>query len=244
MSLATSPSHWCFPHARCSRRDASGASARDASPSGHDAHKTQAAHQLECLRLIPMSPTIPQYHELMWPVLTALKELGGSATIKEMYDRVVEDQQFSEDQQSISTKDGRMSEIEYRLHWARTHLKGIGAATNSARGVWTITQKGREITPALMEADTKIWRAEIQASHCQELWTVAVGTALGRTNPVTGGPPHRSQRAELPHWAPASGGGGEAHLGIRMHDAGGREPAGFQPLHASPGEPVLLAAAT
>src|ERR1700730_12954197 len=28
---------------------------------------------------------------------------------------------------------------------------------------------------------------------------IAVGTAL------TGGPPHRSQRAELPHWAPASG---------------------------------------
>lgn len=110
-----------------------------------------------------MSPTIPQYHELMWPVLAALKELGGSATIKEMHDRVVEDQQFSEDQQSISTKDGRMSEIEYRLHWARTHLKGIGAATNSARGVWTITQKGREITPAQMEADMKLWRAEIQA---------------------------------------------------------------------------------
>ena len=29
--------------------------------------------------------------------------------------------------------------------------------------------------------------------------TVAVGTAL------SGGPPHRSQRAELPHWAPRSG---------------------------------------
>src|SRR6266540_5203100 len=33
---------------------------------------------------------------------------------------------------------------------------------------------------------------------------VAVGTALA------GGPPHRSQRAGLPHWAPASGPGGEA----------------------------------
>ena len=33
---------------------------------------------------------------------------------------------------------------------------------------------------------------------------IAVGTALA------GGPPHRSQRAELPHWAPTSGSGGEA----------------------------------
>ena len=70
---------------------------------------------------------IPQYHELMWPVLCALKELGGSATVKEIYERVVEDERFSEEQQAVTTKDGRMSEIQYRLHWARTHLKGIGA---------------------------------------------------------------------------------------------------------------------
>ena len=69
-------------------------------------------------------------------VLRALKELGGSATVKDIYERVVEDEKFSEDQQSISTKDGRMSEIEYRLHWARSHLKAIGTISNSARGVW------------------------------------------------------------------------------------------------------------
>ena len=44
---------------------------------------------------------------------------------------------------------------------------------------------------------------------------VAVGTAL------TGGPPHRSQRAELPHWAPASGSGSEAHFREGMLHAGG-----------------------
>jgi hypothetical protein len=27
----------------------------------------------------------------------------------------------------VVTKDGRMTEIEYRLHWVRTHLKAIGA---------------------------------------------------------------------------------------------------------------------
>ena len=45
--------------------------------------------------------------------------------------------------------------------------------------------------------------------------SVAVGTAL------TGGPPHRSQRAELPHWAPASGSGSEAHFREGMLHAGG-----------------------
>ena len=43
---------------------------------------------------------------------------------------------------------------------------------------------------------------------------IAVGTAL------TGGPPHRSQRAELPHWAPALDSGIESHVGERMLYAG------------------------
>jgi hypothetical protein len=34
---------------------------------------------------------------------------------------------------------------------------------------------------------------------------IAVGTAL------SSGPPHRSQRAALPHWAPALSSGAEAH---------------------------------
>lgn len=108
------------------------------------------------------SSKVPQYHELMWPALAALKELGGSATVQEMYERVVEAEHFTEDQQAIAAKDGRMSEIQYRLHWARTHLKGIGAIANSARGVWAITDKGKMITREQMEAETKAWRAEIQ----------------------------------------------------------------------------------
>jgi hypothetical protein len=44
---------------------------------------------------------------------------------------------------------------------------------------------------------------------------IAVGTA------VAGGPPRRSQRAELPHWAPALGSGVEPRVGERMPQAGG-----------------------
>ena len=43
--------------------------------------------------------------------------------------------------------------------------------------------------------------------------SVAVGTA------VAGRPPHRSQRAELPHWAPALGDGGESLLGPGVQDS-------------------------
>ena len=66
--------------------------------------------------------------------------------------------------------------------------------------------------------------------------TVAVGTALA------GGPPHGSQRAELPHWAPASGIDVEASFGVGMQDMGRWEPLRRQATHALPGEAMALAA--
>src|SRR6266511_1816864 len=66
---------------------------------------------------------------------------------------------------------------------------------------------------------------------------IPVGTALA------GGPPDRSQRAELPHWAPALGPGGEAHAGIGVHDAGRGQPPIGDPAKPLPGEPAALASA-
>jgi bacterioferritin len=66
---------------------------------------------------------------------------------------------------------------------------------------------------------------------------IAVGTALA------GGPPHRSQRALLTHWAPALSAGGESRVRPGMQHAGGWEPTGDQALHARPGEPMALAVA-
>src|SRR6266568_6978985 len=66
---------------------------------------------------------------------------------------------------------------------------------------------------------------------------VPVGTALA------GGPPARSQRALLTHWAPASGTSVEARLGEGMHDAGRWEPSRRDAVHALPVEAVTLAAA-
>jgi restriction system protein len=88
------------------------------------------------------APKIPQYHELMWPALQATKELGGSATVSEMNERAMASAGITEEQQAVPHgEEGRMSEVEYRLHWARTHLKGIGALENSARGVWAVTDR-------------------------------------------------------------------------------------------------------
>lgn len=89
---------------------------------------------------------LPRYHELHWPTLTALKELGGSGTINEVLDKTIELEGFTEEQQSVPHADGPTSEIAYRAAWARSYLKKVGAVDNSERGVWSITDVGRAMT--------------------------------------------------------------------------------------------------
>jgi restriction system protein len=109
------------------------------------------------------SPKVPQYHELMWPALQATRDLGGSATVREMNERAMELAGVTEEQQSVPHgSQGRMSELEYRLHWARTHLKGIGALENSSRGVWSLTDHGQMLTADEMQAETKSWRESLR----------------------------------------------------------------------------------
>src|SRR6266545_851103 len=86
--------------------------------------------------------TIPQYHQLMWPTLEAIQALGGSGTIAEIEAKVQEIENFSEEQQAVLHGDGPGTEINYRLAWARSYLKEVGALDNSARGVWSITDEG------------------------------------------------------------------------------------------------------
>lgn len=50
---------------------------------------------------------------------------------------------FSEEQQAVLHGGGPQTEIEYRLAWARTYLKGMGLLVNSERGVWATTDQGR-----------------------------------------------------------------------------------------------------
>lgn len=89
---------------------------------------------------------VPQYHALLYPTLEALKALGKSGTIEEIVDKVIDLKQYSSEIQQVQHGNHRGSELEYRLAWARTYLKRVGAVTNSSRGVWTLTEKGAALT--------------------------------------------------------------------------------------------------
>lgn len=89
---------------------------------------------------------VPPYHQMFWPTLLAIKSLGNSGTNQEIDDRAIEIAAYTEAQQAIVHGDGPKSEIRYRMAWARTYLKAIGALENSARGVWSVTEYGESLT--------------------------------------------------------------------------------------------------
>ena len=76
----------------------------------------------------------------MNPLITALRDLGGSGSIEEIYERVIQNLKFPEEILSVLHDPvvSNQTEIQYRLAWARTYLKKYGTLANSARGVWTL----------------------------------------------------------------------------------------------------------
>lgn len=91
------------------------------------------------------APEMPTYSDLLWPTLEVLKKSGGSASIQELLEHITRDLALPDDVADSPHGDGPQTEVGYRLAWARTNLKWIGAVDNTARGVWTITPVGRAI---------------------------------------------------------------------------------------------------
>lgn len=89
---------------------------------------------------------MPTFDSLMNPLLNALFELGGSGSIDEIYEKVLELENIDENTSSIlhNAEKGNGTEIAYRLAWTRTYLKKYGFLENSKRGVWTLTQLAKE----------------------------------------------------------------------------------------------------
>lgn len=89
---------------------------------------------------------LPNLPGMMLVVVEALKSLGGSASIQELDEQVVEMEAISEEEQSLMMPNGQYRRLNYYLSWARTYLKRGGALENSSRGVWALTDEGEKIT--------------------------------------------------------------------------------------------------
>ena len=84
--------------------------------------------------------SVPNYSELITVTYAALKALGGSGKNDEINNKAAEILGLSDDVLEVPhLNSSSLSEINYRLAWARTLLKRSGAIANSARAVWAIS---------------------------------------------------------------------------------------------------------
>jgi restriction system protein len=74
--------------------------------------------------------------------------LGGSGTNSEIEESVARILSLSENEVNYIHR-GNVTKLDYLLRWARNYLKRAGILENSARGVWSLTGKGKikEVDP-------------------------------------------------------------------------------------------------
>ena len=104
---------------------------------------------------------VPTFDAMLLPTIQALQVLGGSGTTEEIYDKVAQLLNLSDQVLEILHGSTSQSEVEYRLAWSRTYLKKYGLLENSSRGIWSLASTSvdldnldaREIVKAVRDAD-------------------------------------------------------------------------------------------
>lgn len=108
-----------------------------------------------------MSDPLPKYHEFMLPTLRALNDLGGSGSIDEIEDRVVALTKLTPAQLELSYPTSGAPIALHRMAFARSWMKFGGFVASGGRGIWVLTDNGRN---ALTWQPSKI-RAASQAAY-------------------------------------------------------------------------------
>lgn len=89
------------------------------------------------------NPKGPRFVTYFGPVLDALRALGSSARPREVYDWIAANLEVPKDQLEAVNKGGQ-SKFENKVAWARFYLAKAGMIDTQRRGVWTLTESGKE----------------------------------------------------------------------------------------------------
>jgi len=101
---------------------------------------------IENRRFLIDATSLPDLPGMMLSIVEALKNLGGSATIHELDDKVIDLEGVTEDELAFTmARNENRPRVSYYLAWARTYLRRGKAIVNSSRGVWALTDSGMGI---------------------------------------------------------------------------------------------------
>ncbi len=82
--------------------------------------------------------------DLLNPVLIVIKNLGGSANTDEIEEQIIQYLKLT-DEQVNEIHRGSRTKLNYTLGWAKNILKNYELLENSSRGIWSLTQKGKNL---------------------------------------------------------------------------------------------------
>ena len=102
------------------------------------------------------------------PTLTAINRLGGSASIEELENALIEEFAFTQDELDTVYEVSGEPMLVDKMSWARSYLKIPGFVTNN-RGVWVLTDKGREAIELPFETLRRTIREAKAARRAQQL---------------------------------------------------------------------------
>lgn len=108
---------------------------------------------------------LPKYHELMKPTLVALDKIGGSASLNEINDAVIELVGLPAEALEVQYDSGAGAVLPDRLSWARSHLKEGGFLASGGRGIWLLTDEGRQAKEWMIEVLRRRVTAAVNAKH-------------------------------------------------------------------------------
>jgi restriction system protein len=89
------------------------------------------------------------------PTLEVLRDLGGSASIEEIEERLIERFGFSQEDLDATYEVSGDNIITDKMSWARSYLKFPGFVTNDTKGVWVLTEAGRKAAEEPLESVRK-----------------------------------------------------------------------------------------
>ena len=126
---------------------------------------------------------LPKYHELMMPTLIALDRIGGSASLNEINDAVIELVGLSSAALDVQYESGAGTVLPDRLSWARSHLKEGGFLASGGRGIWLLTDEGRQAKDWPTDALRRKVATAIKAKHGNRKKSLTVEDDIPSGNP-------------------------------------------------------------
>ena len=85
---------------------------------------------------------VPIFEKFLYPFLYQIKDRD--VTTKEMKQKLIEHFNLSEEDCALMTRGGATSQISDRINWARQYLRRALFIEIPQRGVYHITQRGKE----------------------------------------------------------------------------------------------------